>query len=247
MGHWRAASAKPSRTSRPVNPVPSSVTPGSSVRLANATTQRRSSAAGADATSRITSGVSVHRQRAPRRRPSTGAGVAEITVMTAGTCLADALDADEVTREPDGLRHGHAEEERRPLAGRGLRRHQVGSNVFDDVDPVVRDQDVVDDERLLRIFAGNHFHAPRVVADGDDLLAHEPVGGILADAGLATVVGGVLSGELLEEVAPPRVDDEDVAFAESRVVHLEARLDVGRGDQRTLVEARILARRVALE
>src|SRR6266571_1884639 len=231
MGHWRAASAKPSRTSRPVNPVPSSVTPGSSVRLANATTQRRSSAAGADATSRITSGVSVHRQRAPRRRPSTGAGVAEITVMTAGTCLADALDADEVTREPDGLRHGHAEEERRPLAGRGLRRHQVGSNVFDDVDPVVRDQDVVDDERLLRIFAGNHFHAPR----------------ILADAGLATVVGGVLSGELLEEVAPPRVDDEDVAFAESRVVHLEARLDVGRGDQRTLVEARILARRVALE
>src|SRR5882672_8252871 len=191
MGHWRAASAKPSRTSRPVNPVPSSVTPGSSVRLANATTHRRSWAAGAVAASRIRSSASVRDVGVRRRPPLTGAGAAENAVMAEGARLADALDADKVAREPDRLRHGHAEEERRPLAGRGLRRHQVGSNVFDDVDPVVRDEDVVDDERLLRILPGNHFHAPGVVADGDDLLAHEPLGGVLADAGLAAVVRGV--------------------------------------------------------
>ena len=55
---------------------------------------------------------------------------------------------------------------------------------------------------------------------------------VLADARLAAVVERVLRRELLEEVAPAGVDDDDVALAQGHVVHLEAGLDVGRGDQR---------------
>ena len=115
------------------------------------------------------------------------------------------------------------------------------------MDAGIRDQDVVDDERLLRILTGDHLDGPRVGADGHDLLSHEPVRGVLANPRLATVVRCVLGRELLEEVAPTRVQDQDVALAQRDVVHLEAGLDVRPGDHRPLVEALPLARAVALE
>src|SRR2546428_4695576 len=141
-----------SRISRPVKPVPSSVTPGSSVSLAKAMTYRRSSA---------------------WTEESRAATIAHATVAVRSLLiplrLADAFDADEVARESDGLRHGHAEEERGALRPVGLGRHEVRAHVLEDVDPVVGDEDVVDDERFLRILARDHFDDPRVRADRDDL------------------------------------------------------------------------------
>ena len=105
----------------------------------------------------------------------------------------------------------------------------------------------MDDEGFLGILAGNDLDDPGVRAHRHNLLRHEPVGGVLADAGRAAIVGGVLGRELLEEVAPAGVDDDDVALAQRHVVHLEAGLQVGAGDHGALVEAGLLARRVALE
>ena len=105
----------------------------------------------------------------------------------------------------------------------------------------------MDDERLLRVLAGNHLDRPRISADGDDFLADQPFRRVLADPGLAGVVGGVLGGVLLEEIAPPRVDDHDVALAERGVVHPEPRLNIGSRDQGAFVQARLLAGGVRLE
>src|SRR4029450_5067455 len=90
-------------------------------------------------------------------------------------------------------------------------------------------------------------HGPGVAPARDDLLGDEPRGGVLADAGLARVVQRVLRRELLEEIAPAGVDDDDVTLAQRDVVHLESGLEVGGGDDRALLEARLLAGRVALE
>src|SRR4029077_5316243 len=161
--------------------------------------------------------------------------------------LADALDPDEVAGHADALRDRHAEEEGRPPARGGLGRDQVGAHVLDDVDPAVGQQHLVDDERFLRVLTRDDLDRPGVAADRDDVLRDEPLGRVLAGAGLARVVERVLRRELLEEVAPAGVDDDDVTLAQRRVVHLEPGLQVGRGDQGTLVEARLLARRVRLQ
>src|SRR5215831_10254418 len=47
---------------------------------------------------------------------------------------------------------------------------------------------------------------------------------------------------LFEQVAPPRVDDDDVALTQRGVVHLEPGLEICRGDLRALIQARLLAR-----
>src|SRR5256886_2540925 len=82
--------------------------------------------------------------------------------------LANAFDADEVAREADGLRHGHAEEEGRPAGPIPLGGHEIGAHGLEDVDVGNRDQSVVDDERLLRILTGDHLDGPRVGADGHE-------------------------------------------------------------------------------
>src|SRR6185437_15362017 len=66
-------------------------------------------------------------------------------------------------------------------------------------------------------------------------------------AGLAAVECRVLRRELLEEVAPACVDHDDVTFPKRDVVHLEAGLQVGGGDDRARVEAWLLARGVRLQ
>ena len=105
----------------------------------------------------------------------------------------------------------------------------------------------MNDEGFLRILAGDDLHRPLIGADRDNLLGDEPLRRVLADAGLARVEGGVLGGELIEEVAPASVDDDDVALAQRHVVHLEPCLDVGGRDHGPLVQARLAAGRVALE
>src|SRR6266852_233459 len=113
----RAARLKLSRISAPVNPVASTVTPGSSVTLAKATTQRRCAAPDPAGTSqpasRSATTTAPLNVRAPRRQQ-----------------LLDAVDRDEVPREADGLRHGHVEEEGCPLAGGGLGSHQIRAHVL---------------------------------------------------------------------------------------------------------------------
>ena len=119
----------------------------------------------------------------------------------------------------------------------GLGRDQVGAHVLDDVDAVVGEQDRVHRERLVRVLAGDHLDRPGVGADHDHLLRCQPLRRRLADARLAAVVGRVLRRELLEQVAPAGVDEHRVAFAQRHIVHLQARLQVGLGDDRARVEA----------
>src|SRR5919201_2022503 len=157
------------RASRSVRAT-ASLAPGSSVRLAKAIVYRRSSApAPREPASRTTTSAST---RAARRRVRARAGG---TAHDTATALPDAVDPDEVAGHADGPRHRHVEEERRTVRPRGLGGHQVRPDVLDDVDAVVGDEDVVDDERLLGILAGNDLDRPRVGADGDDLLVDEPL------------------------------------------------------------------------
>src|ERR1700674_989408 len=106
--------------------------PGPSFWLAKATRNRRAWDDAARGASPTTTAPSAKRKR---RRPSAGAGAESLT---------DRLDVDEGAGRAHRLRHRHRQEERRALAARRLRGNQVGANVFDDVDAVVRQQDRVD-------------------------------------------------------------------------------------------------------
>src|SRR5207247_7312460 len=146
-------------------------------------------------------------RKATPRRPAQGAGGSVQPVSDS----ADPVNPDEVPRQSVRARHRHVEEERAALGPRGLFGDEVRPHVLEDVDAVVGDEEVMDDEGFLRILARDDLHRPLIGADRDNLLGAEPLRRVLADAGLARVEGGVLGGELIEEVAPASVDDDDVA------------------------------------
>src|SRR5262245_33898355 len=124
-GRPRAASAKLWRTSAPVKPVPSIVSPGSSVALAKAIVYRRGWASPVTAV-RTVPAARTARATALSIRDSAGrftcssAGLAGATLfwgrLRRGPSRpppidsADPVDADEVAGQPDRARHRHVEE-----------------------------------------------------------------------------------------------------------------------------------------
>ena len=94
------------------------------------------------------------------------------------------------------------------------------------------------------VFARDHLDGPGVGADQNDLLVDQPLGGGIADPGLAAVVERVLRRILGEEVAPAGVEKDRVALAQGHVVGLEPRLHILRCDHGSFVEARVLASRI---
>src|SRR6185312_7060035 len=230
-GSVRAASSKLCRTSAPVKPSPSSVTPGRSSRFAKAMRKRRASALAGPRPIAISPARKI-------RRCTPGLEV---------TLSLNRLDIDESAGQADRLRHRHRQEERGPARFRRNIGNWLGLHVLDDVDAVIGNERLVYRESDAFFLARNHFHRPGVGADDYHFLRGEPFRRGGADAGLGAVISGVLRGELLEQIAPAGIDEDGIGLSQRHIVHLESSLQIILADDRAAIEARSLAGGIGLE
>ncbi len=120
-------------------------------------------------------------------------------------------------------------------------------DILNDMDAVVGDQEDVDRDRQSRVLGRPHFDREGIGADQHHLLIRQPLRGLHADARLGGVVDRVHGGILQEQILIPGVEEDSVTFAQRNVIHLQAGLKIGRGDQCAAIEAVALAVRVLLQ